>query len=608
TANYIELTKHYKTVINRPVKWIKQVKFGDNENSSTMNVELPKEANNITVKTGSEADLALAELDSYDQLIENIDREVIVNGGITGFASLDLDNNKGVLTRLWNWFLNFFTKGGITGRAVQIESDSSLNISETQEGKFIDVSSLLTDANESEIVVEYYTDGPIAKEETTNRGKIVKVSGSSELNFTDILSYAELPEIVNTGTENKIKIFWREENKYVNFTALDLDENGKIDYVEWIVPHLSEQTFEIILISKAEHLDENKTLISDIYDMVRELDGNWSETIKNGEYVRVVFQQNLTSKNDITLYPRTISGEPRIKVFEYNKTELVTEFVSLKNNEYNKVYLNNLQSSQDTFDLQIINGEVEFDYIVDPITTSGAIFNATAGDGHVLRDTGAVGTWRNAHDTANGTARNWTATTMTVMSNEADLINNEFFIYRLFIPVNTTNIPDNATVDSATFHFYVTAVNNGDNDGEDFIVLVGPTNQSSTSTLITDDYNKIGNLTNATEISDRIDVTSISTGTWQKFTLNSAGRALVNKTGLTLLGMREGHDQLNISIASNVNNQLSIITNEGGTNVSYLNITYFVNSTPYTGLNAPANSGQGLFNPMFFFMASTTKN
>ena len=37
TANYTELTKHYKTVINRPVKWIKQVKFGDNENYDSTN-------------------------------------------------------------------------------------------------------------------------------------------------------------------------------------------------------------------------------------------------------------------------------------------------------------------------------------------------------------------------------------------------------------------------------------------------------------------------------------------------------------------------------------------------------------------------------------------
>src|SRR3989344_5785263 len=139
-----------------------------------------------------------------------------------------------------------------------------------------------------------------------------------------------------------------------------------LDYIEWIVPSLSNQTYEIILITKAQHLDSNKNFISDIYNEVKSLDGNWSEQINDSEYVRVTFEKNLTNVNDITIYPRTVSGTPRIEVYEVNKSELIAEFTNIIDNEYNKVYLINLNGSQNTFDLKIVGGSVEFDYIVDP--------------------------------------------------------------------------------------------------------------------------------------------------------------------------------------------------------------------------------------------------
>ena len=53
-------------------------------------------------------------------------------------------------------------------------------------------------------------------------------------------------------------IYWRENESFVNFSVGDLDNNGKIDYVEWIVPHLSNQTFDIILITKANKKKHGK--------------------------------------------------------------------------------------------------------------------------------------------------------------------------------------------------------------------------------------------------------------------------------------------------------------------------------------------------------------
>ena len=55
--------------------------------------------------------------------------------------------------------------------------------------------------------------------------------------------------------------------------------------------------FGEIIITKAKHLDENRTFVSDIYGQVRDLDGVWSETILDGEFVRVTFEKKLTAES-----------------------------------------------------------------------------------------------------------------------------------------------------------------------------------------------------------------------------------------------------------------------------------------------------------------------
>jgi hypothetical protein len=122
----------------------------------------------------------------------------------------------------------------------------------------------------------------------------------------------------------------------------------------------------IIGITDAKHLDSYREFLSDIYEQAKDLDNFWSETINHNEYVRVTFSSNLTTDNDITLYPRIISGTPIIEVYEINGTTKIAEFTNIKSNEYNKIYLTNLIGEQDTFDLKVVGGSIEFDYILDP--------------------------------------------------------------------------------------------------------------------------------------------------------------------------------------------------------------------------------------------------
>jgi hypothetical protein len=130
--------------------------------------------------------------------------------------------------------------------------------------------------------------------EQSNSEANASISGNAVRGLTgNVVAEAE----TNATLQDKIKIS-------IDFDAYDLDEDGNIDYVEWNVPHLSEQIYEIIIeISKAEELDENRIFVRDVYPEVSQLDGNYTE-IPDGHYVRVTFKQNLTNKRDITIYAK----------------------------------------------------------------------------------------------------------------------------------------------------------------------------------------------------------------------------------------------------------------------------------------------------------------
>src|SRR3989344_217821 len=210
----------------------------------------------------------------------------------------------------------------------------------------VDISS---DGIVENLIVEYETPAPfIASEELNENGKkIIVSSGVEELHYNDVLVFTNIDENLNVIDKSRVKIFWVENSDGIVPTSVeDKDGNGVYDYIEFIAPHLSNQTFNIIVITKAEHLDNNRSFISDIFEEVRELDGIWSETINDGEYVRVTFEIPLDSSRDITVWPRIVSGNPRIEVYEAEGNEVIAEFTSLNDDEYNKVYLTNLGQGQ----------------------------------------------------------------------------------------------------------------------------------------------------------------------------------------------------------------------------------------------------------------------
>jgi hypothetical protein len=388
-------TIQYGAVVGKPVKWKKKITDDD----GILNVEVPKEAENISVYKLNE--IAVSDYEEEEVLNETpIENEseifsVMTGNSIKNFektrinakvisgevsAEIELEEN--------SFITNFFKKifSVFTGRVVDV-----LETEETKE--------VLIQENATEFEIEYTTPGPVMFEEDTSKGKNILIS--SDVHYENILAYTEFS---NAIPESSIKLYLTTDGKkeQVEFRGYNDDEvysakesldsfstvegelissritesvdltneaifGGEklVKYIEWIVPSLSNQSYEIIIeITKAEHLDENKSFIKDVYDFVKVKDGDFV-LINDLHYLRVTFEKNLISDNDITIYARAVNESSSIEVYTENSDELIATFENISGENWYKVYLTDLNGEEDTFDLKSI-GNIEYDYVVDP--------------------------------------------------------------------------------------------------------------------------------------------------------------------------------------------------------------------------------------------------
>ena len=193
-----------------------------------------------------------------------------------------------------------------------------------------------------------------------------RVTVASDIHYTNVTAFTTIDNRPN-GTIHLYHVI-NGSRMEINFTSIDLDNDSLVDRIEWTVPHLSEQTYEIVIeIIKAEHLDKNRVFLTDIYDDVKAKDGRWSEPISNGEYVRVMFEKALENFNDITIVARS-QGISRVEIYTKDSTILLAAFENITEEHYHKIYLYNLTDDETTFDLKTTGDAVEYDYIVDPTT------------------------------------------------------------------------------------------------------------------------------------------------------------------------------------------------------------------------------------------------
>ncbi len=191
-----------------------------------------------------------------------------------------------------------------------------------------------------------------------------QVTVASDFHYSNITAFTTIDNRPN-GTIHVYHII-NDSRKEIDFTSIDLDNDSLVDRIEWTVPHLSEQTYEIVIeIIKAEHLNTDKVFLEDISEDVKAKDGKWSEPINNGEYVRVTFEQALNNENDITIVARS-NGVSRIEVYSMNGESLIGAFENITGEHRYQIFLTNLSGNQTTFDLRTSGDVVEYEYIVDP--------------------------------------------------------------------------------------------------------------------------------------------------------------------------------------------------------------------------------------------------
>ena len=161
---------------------------------------------------------------------------------------------------------------------------------------------------------------------------------------------------------------------FIGFPALSSSEIRK---------NSGESPSGIIYATKAEILDSNKNPTKDIYKKIKEKDNNWA-VVNNGEYVRVTFAEPLSVQNNILLYARK-SGinpdgqNPRIEVYASDTGQLVATFPLINDKDTYKASLASLKAPTDSFNLKIINGSADIDWIVDPSYVFNLLKSFTGG-------------------------------------------------------------------------------------------------------------------------------------------------------------------------------------------------------------------------------------
>lgn len=171
---------------------------------------------------------------------------------------------------------------------------------------------------------------------------------------------------------------------------------------------------EEINITKASHLDSNRSFISDIFEMVRYLDDVWTGFIYSGEYVRATFEQNITNGNVINLFVRNVLGlNSFIEIYEKDGSVVLGTTNMINETGQYDVILSGMEGNNDVFDMRVVgeNGSyyLEFDWIHDAtryledISLNSSSSSVAEGESiNITGSYGMLGTGGSAGDTTIG--------------------------------------------------------------------------------------------------------------------------------------------------------------------------------------------------------------
>ena len=217
-------------------------------------------------------------------------------------------------------------------------------------------------------------------------------------------------------------------------------------------------------------------------------------------------------------------------------------------------------------------------YTQEASSSNTLTFSPSVGDGSIAT---TQTTWPAAQAAATGLAVNATGTTATVFTGKN--ASNQWKIERPFLPFDTSALPDNATITSASLTLTVSGKQNSFDDGRDYLTLVSASPSSST-TLSSSDFDNL-TTTELIASAERKDITSLATGSPATFTLSPSGLATISPTGTSYLALREGHDLENVAptgASATLANGVTFAASEssGATSDPVLSVTYTLGGTP----------------------------
>lgn len=163
--------------------------------------------------------------------------------------------------------------------------------------------------------------------------------------------------------------------------------------------------------------------------------------------------------------------------------------------------------------------------------TTELFYTNNNGDGEVWQGNSD---WTNCRNAGSGNADK-SSETGSVRARWVGSPWNSYYIDRIFLPFDTSSIPDDAIIEYAILSVCFTSVSGGVRG----IGLV-QTTQSDPTNLSNDDYSRMGTTEGATR-------QTVTEAGFVDYTLNPTGLSWINKGGYSLLGLKDGLDIDNTS-------------------------------------------------------------
>jgi len=217
------ITDSYSNVtINAPVKWKKRVKL--DVETANLTIVLGPGAENVSlieIENGEEFSL---DLDNVYVNDSGVERPIESTNLVTGQAIFNFE----VVYYDFVVFFKGFFNNVLTGFAVLEEKEDSVEI--------------ILDELVEEVEVEYYLPGPEATEVNVS-SSLKRIVVSSDIHYEDVLTYTEIQDVPLGG----VKLYWTDNGSRAEqeFVGYDTNDDGLVDYIEWITPSLSNQTYEV---------------------------------------------------------------------------------------------------------------------------------------------------------------------------------------------------------------------------------------------------------------------------------------------------------------------------------------------------------------------------